>query len=178
MSQSTTIYKITKELFEELKNSENRTDFKIHNRTKDYYTFQNSFTGIEFLINKNKSVKDIKILNQIFNPTEYLGDFDFENPDFDEMMDFMESGNYFPYISKEKLVEISKLLSEITESEIKDKYNASELNENDIYPSEWSEENSEGQSNNINHLIEDFLELKKIITQASKEEKYLLICSG
>ena len=94
------------------------------------------------------------------------------------MVAFMESGNYFPYLNIEELTEISKIISEITESEIKEKYNATELNENDIYPNEWTNENIEGESNNLNHLIEDFSELKKIIIQASKEENYLLICSG
>jgi hypothetical protein len=177
MSQSTTIYSVSKELFSELKNSGNRREINVHNRTKDFYTFQNSFMGIEFLLTKDKSELHKKILNQIFNPKDYLGDFDFENPDFDEMMDFMESGNYFPYLSIEKVTEIAKIISEITESEIKNKYNATELNDNDIYPNEWTNENIEGESHNLNHLIEDFLELKKIIIQASKEEKYLLICS-
>lgn len=178
MSQSTTIYSISKELFDELKNSENRKEIKIHNRVKDYYTFENSFMGIEFVLTKDKSEPTKNILNQIFNPTEYLGDFDFENPDFEEMMDFMGSGNYFPYLSNEKVTEISETISEINESELKDKYNAAELNENDIYPNVWTNGNIEGESNNLNHLIEDFSELKKIIIQASKEENYLLICSG
>ena len=178
MSQTTTIYSISKELFVELKNSENRKEIKIHNRAKDFYTFQNSFMGIEFVLTKNKSETTKSVLNQIFNPTEYLGDFDFENQDFEEMMDFMESGNYFPYLNIEDLTEISKIISEITEAEIKEKYNATELNENNIYPNEWTNENIEGESNNLNHLIEDFSELKKIIIQASKEENYLLICSG
>lgn len=177
MSQSTTIYSISKRLFEELKKSENRREIEIHKKAKKYYTFQNSFLGIEFVITKNKSETDKKILSQIFNPSEYLGNFDFENSDLDEMMDFMESGNYFPYLNHEKLVVISKLLSEIEELEIKDKYDADELSENDIYPSKWAYENHNGQSCNLNHLIEDFSELKKIIVEASEEENYLLICT-
>ena len=119
--------------------------------------------GIEFVLTKDKSELHKNILNQIFNPKDFLGDFDFENPDFDEMLDFMESGNYFPYLSIEKVTEIAKIISEINESEIKDKYNATELNDNDIYPKDWAEKNIAGESNNLNHLIDDFGELKKII---------------
>ena len=178
MSQSTTIYSISKVLFDELKNSENRKEIKIYNRAKNYYTFQNTFMGIEFLLMKGKSEITKNILNQIFNPTEYLGDFDFENANFEEMMDFMDSGNYFPYLVEEKLIEISKILSEITESEIKNSYDATELNENDIYPKQWTNKIIEGESNNVQYLIEDFTELKKIIVEASKNENYLLICSS
>jgi hypothetical protein len=178
MCQSTTIYSISKKLFDELKNSKNRKEFIIHNRVKDYYTFQNSFIGIEFVLTKDKSEPTKNILKQIFNPTEYLGDFDFENPDIEEMIDFMESGNYFPFLSNKRVTEINEIISEINELELQDKYNATELNENGIYPNEWTNENIEGESNNLNHLIKDFSELKKIITQASIEENYLLICSG
>lgn len=83
----------------------------------------------------------------------------------------------FHILNIEKVTEISKVLSEITESEIKEKYNATELNDNDIYPSEWTNENIKGESNSLNHLIEDFSELKKIIIQANNKENYLLICS-
>jgi Domain of unknown function (DUF1877) len=184
MSQSTTIYNISKELFAELKNTENRNEIKIFNRTENSYCFQNSFAAIEFVLLKNKSEKNQKILNEIFNPTEYLGDFDFDKVNFEnmdyveEMFDFMESGNYYPFLNYEKVSEISKIISEITESEINENYSATELNENDIYPSNWSDENISGESNNANHLIEDFIELRKIIIQANNEENYLLICSG
>jgi Domain of unknown function (DUF1877) len=178
MSQSTTIYSVSKEFFNELRNSENRKEIKIHNRTKDYYTFQNSFMGIEFVLMKDQSEINKNILNQIFNPIDYLGEFDFENPDLEEMMDFMESGNYVPYLSNERVAEINKILSEITESEMQSKYNPIELIQNDIYPNEWNNENVNGESNNLNHLIKEFSELQKIINQASKEENYLLICSG
>ena len=178
MSQSTTIYSISKVIFDELKNSENRIEVKIHNRTKDYYTFQNTFKGIEFLLMKDKSEITKNILNQIFNPTEHLGNFDFENANFEQMFNFMNSGNYFPYLTKEKIIEINRIISDISESEMKNNYNATELNENDIFPNEWTNENREGESNNSQSLIEDFLELKKIIAKATKEENYLLICSG
>ncbi len=184
MSQSTTIYNISKELFAELKNTENRNEIKIFNRTENSYCFQNSFAAIEFVLLKNKSEKNQKILNEIFNPTEYLGNFDFDKVNFEnmdyveEMFEFMESGNYYQYINYKIVKEISEKISEIMESEINENYSATELNENDIYPSNWCDENIEGESNNVNHLIEDFIELKKIIIQANKEENYLLICSG
>ncbi len=178
MSQFTTIFNISKEFFEELKKNENRKEIKLYNRAKSSYTFQNSFMAIEYVLKKNKSDETKEVLNKIFNPKEFLGDFDFENADFEEMMDFMESGNYFPYLNIEEVSEINKILSKISELEIKEKYNATELNENDIYPNEWTNVNNEGESNNLNHLIGDFLELKKIIMQSNKEKNYLLICSG
>ena len=178
MSQSTTIYSISKKLFEELKNSENRSELKIYNTTKNYHTFQNSFMGIEFVIKKNKTEQDKNILNQIFNPTEFLGDFDFENSDIEEMLDFMESGNYFPYLCSEKLIEIDKILTEITELDIRNNYNANELNENEIYPNLWNNESDKGESCDVNLLIEDFIKLKNIIKEARSTENYLLICSG
>ena len=184
MSQSTTIYSVSKKTFTELQNSENRIEIDICSLAKNDYCFQNSFEGVKFVLLKNKSEKTIKTLNEIFNPTEYLGDFDFDKVNFEnmdyveEMFEFVESGNYYPYINNKLVTEISKIISEITESEINENYSATELNENDVYPSNWSDENIKGESNNVNHLIEDFIELKKIIIQANNEENYLLICSG
>ena len=184
MSQSTTIYSVSKKTFTELQNSENRIEIDICNLAENDYCFQNSFEGVKFVLLKNKSEKTIKTLNEIFNPTEYLGDFDFDKVNFEnmdyveEMFEFVESGNYYPYINNKIVKEISKIISEITESEINENYSATELNENDVYPSNWSDENIKCESNNVNHLIEDFIELKKIIIQANNEENYLLIYSG
>ena len=57
---------------------------------------------------------------------------------------------------------IDKLLSEITELEFKDKCNAAELNENNIYPNIWTNQIFDAESNYFNHLTEDFFELKTI----------------
>ena len=53
-------------------------------------------------------------------------------------------------------------MSEITELEFKDKCNAAELNENNIYPNIWTNQIFDAESNYFNHLTEDFFELKTI----------------
>ena len=177
MSQSTTIYSISKDIFEDLKNSENRREFKIFTKAKEYYTFENSFCGIEFVL-KKASPKNETVLMSIFNPVDYLGDFDFENSDVVDMMDFIESGNYVPYLTSEKIAGVNEIISNMTEIDIQNNYSAKDLNENEIYPSNWSDVNLKGKDNNLNFLIEDFIKLKKIISRANAEKNYLLICSG
>jgi Domain of unknown function (DUF1877) len=179
MGQSAAICRISEDNFDLLKKSKNRKEYRLSELSKDYLIFQGSFMGIEFILAKNQDDETKRILFEIFYPSDSLGKEELENLENFDKYDFIESGNYLPFLDNSKIVTISNIIQNITEKDITERYSSTELNFNGIYPSgAWHDDNSENKVFNLRQMIEDIAELKKIFKLADENQDYLLVSVG
>lgn len=176
MGQSSTFYEIKKTDFNKIKNEVSL--FKIQ-ETESMETLEQNAFGVEFILKKLFNTKHHEIIEQIFNPKEFLGEKpDYENMNFDEI-DFSEiTDNSISYLEPDQIVKIDNLLNSISNSEIGEKYNSSELNSNGVYPEVWHDDESDDQAFNKRHICEGYEQLKSIFNRANENENYIFIFSG
>jgi Domain of unknown function (DUF1877) len=177
MSKSATLYRVSKDTFEQLKSSDNSRKFDSSS-TKSFATFQGSFVGLEYILTKGQDQLTTELLSEIFNPKEALGRQKFESLTPEEQFEFYESGSFIPYLDTTEISEINDLLDGVKGADIHAKYDAKEFNSNGIYPSVWHNDNSPDQAINKRHLLEDLTKLKTIIMQADQDKDFILVFVG
>ncbi len=174
MSQSATLYRVSKDIFEQLGSG---GEFDTSS-AKNYTIFESSFMGLEYILSKKQDISTTKLINEIFNPKQFLGWQEFENLTEEEKFEFYESGKLISYLDPIIISKINSFLESISEAEIRAKYDSKELNDNDIYPNCWHDDNSPDLACNLRHILADFLELKIIIKQAATENDYIFVFVG
>jgi len=178
VSQSTTFYRFSTASFNCLKEAVNKETFDIPALAKSYATLQGTFQAIEFLLSKDQVDSNTKLIKEIFNPFQTLGDPDLRKNTLEEQQKFYESGGFIHYLSNETVFQIDQLLSHFPESYFHEHYNSQELNQNNIYPSAWHDDNSPDQGYNEDHIIVDVIQMKNIFTEAAMDNDYILVFSG
>ncbi len=174
MGQSSTLYEINKTDFNKIRAEISL--FKIH-EAESIETLEQNVFGIEFILKKLFDSKHHETVEQIFNPTEFLGEKpDYENMNFDEI-DFLKD-NSISYLDPDQIFKINNMLTPISEREIREKYNSSELNLNGIYPKVWHDDESDNKAFNQRHICEGFEQLKSIFNRANNNRNYIFIFSG
>ena len=175
MSQSATLYRISKDTFRQLKESTGQEQFDI-SLAKNYAKFQGSFMGLKYVLSKGQYEPTTELVNKIFNPQQSLGKQDFDSLTPEEQFELYET--QISYLDTDVISKLNNFLNQVSDVDIQSKYDADELNENGIYPEVWHNENSPNQAFNELQLLQDFGELKKIINQADKEGDYILVFVG
>jgi hypothetical protein len=177
MSQSATLYRISKDTFNQLDKPDNKQKFDI-NSAKSYSIFQGSFMALEYILSKGQNNSITELVNEIFNPKLALGGQIFESLTPEEQFEFYESGLFIPYLDTSTISQLNDFISEILSLDISSKYDAKELNDNGIYPRVWHNDISPDQAYNERQILEDFEELKNIIKQADTEKDYIFVFVG
>jgi hypothetical protein len=177
MSQTATLYRISKNIFNQLNQIDKNQRFNLES-AKSYYDFQGSFLGLEYILYKNQNNSDTELLSEIFNPKKYLGEEKSITSTPEEYFELLENGLIIPYIDQSTITKLNDFLEKISITEIQSKYDAKELNKNGIYPEIWQNDNSINMAYNLNHILEDFQELKKIIQESAKENDYIVVYIG
>ena len=177
MSQSATLYRISQDIFKELDKPDNKQKFDI-NSAKSYSIFQGSFMALEYILSKGQDDSTTELVNEIFNPKNSLGGQELESLAPEEQFEFYESGLYIPYLDTSTISKLHDFIVNISQTDIQSKYDSKELNDDGIYPQVWHNDNSPDQAYNERHILEDFEELKSIITQANAERDYIFVFVG
>lgn len=175
MSQISTIYRVSKEEFKSLENSGTRNETNLEEISKEFYDFNGSFLGLEYLLTK---LNNDEIILEIFNFKNSLGQDEYDKLDFEQQFEYYESGKLIPYLNQTVIKKLNIIFDGISEDKFSKNYNADELNANDIYPNVWNNDNSEDRLYNLRQLLEDFKSLKKILKNAHNENDYLLNLIG
>jgi hypothetical protein len=178
MSQSTTLYRISKAKFSELEASGGESFDP--SSAKNYVTLEGSFMALEFILSKNQDDEAVEQVNELFNSGQFIGEqnigiddlYSFEEFDFDNM------GSSIPYLDAAAVAGVHAILDKLSTEEIESLYDADELNSNGIYPEVWHNDNSPEQAFNLRQVSEDFTELKSIIKKAAEERDYVLVYTG
>lgn len=176
MIEFATIYRISEDAFSQmLKNPSAGFDIDA---AKNYVSFNGSAMALEFILSKEQTEEATSLISEIFYPEHTIGEQDIDNLTPQEQFDYLESGLHLPYLDKTTIAEISAILNRFSEEDIATRYNAEELNRNEIYPEIWHDDNSPDQAYNLRHIITDFANLKDIFHQAENEQDYLLVFNG
>jgi hypothetical protein len=178
MSQSASFYSVAEIDFNIIQQSENK-ELDIAPFVKAYCTLDESYMALEFTLVNNLQEEDTLLIEEIFNPASSFGGSDFSDVDIDnidpqvlEAMVLNDASVY--YISPETVAEITGLLSRINEETIAANYDAVALNENDIFPVKWHNDNNSDLKYNVAHLQKTYRELKSFFAAASLEKDYVL----
>lgn len=177
MSQSATLYRVSQEVFNRLEKSGGKERFEISS-AKSYTIFQGSFMGLEYILSKGQDAATAGLISEIFNPKQSLGEKAFANMTPEEQFEFYENGRLIPFLDTTTILKIKNLLDEVSEADIHFRYDADELNNNDVYPRIWHKENSPNPGFNKLQLLEDFAALKRILKQAGEEQDYIFVFVG
>lgn len=171
MSQSATLYRIASTDFSKIDNDpENFELFKVQ---KGHETFQGTHEGLRFVLSKNEGVKPTGVVNSIFGPAAFVG----EEPYAADPEIYIDDEPVY-YHHPDKVKEIAAFLNAVSIEKLRAAFNPAELNDNGIYPWQWSAELLERHSFNLPHLTEDFSRLKELFAAAAKEEEYVLSFVG
>lgn len=177
MSQSATLYRVSKDTFIQLNKPDNKLSFDI-NSAKSYSVFLGSFMGLNYILSKGQNDATIEIVNQIFYPKQSIGEQGFEGLTPEEQFEYYESGLYISYLDPSIISKILHFISNFSQTDLHSKYDAKELNDNGIYPEIWHNDNSHDQAFNERHILEDLDQLKIIIQQANIDGDYIFVFVG
>lgn len=170
MSQSASLYPITPSEFELLKQEADLDQLQdISFRAE---VFEQNFEGLQYLLTKFFKGDDLNVINLIFSPTEFLGEeIDYTAIEFDEDFDEVEQPLF--YVSPANVAAVNTLLQTVNDDEFADIYNADELNENEVYPEVWHNDESDDQAFNKRHLSEGLRYLKQLFNDAAANGNYV-----
>jgi hypothetical protein len=175
MSVSVSLYRIPEWAFEELRASGPVPEL-TGEAAKSDATFEKSFCGLEFVLAKGESEATAKLLAEIFNPRQCLGSFDSDPERFAEAFD--EGRLPIQFLDPSFIREAHAALERITEADIRSRFDADELNREEIYPEVWQSNDSPEFGYNPRHLVAEFAQLKAIIGDAAREKDFILVFGG
>lgn len=184
VSQSATLYRVSKEIFLQLETSEERGRFNIPAIAKSYSTFQGSFMGLEFVLSKGQNKKMADLIAEIFNPSKAMRmqgaqEMDqLKEEDILAMFESYESGENIYYLDSNTVSQINIFLKTQSAAQVIARYDSEELNENGIYPEVWTPGNSQDAAFNELDITEGLIELKKIFEAADLDQDSILVFVG
>ncbi|GGB06885.1 MULTISPECIES: DUF1877 family protein [Mucilaginibacter] len=177
MGQSASLYQVTNADF--LKIADNLNDLNLFDIAKSSRHFDKSFEGLRFVLSKNRDTETTDLVQEIFYPVLFLGEeIDYANFDFENTPDDFDSvALYFHDPSKVAL--INQLLELVSNDDFVKSFNADELNTNDIYPGKvWSTGTGDDHAFNITHMLQEFINLKKVFNSAAIGNDYVICTIG
>jgi hypothetical protein len=178
MGQSATLYRIDKtDFFKILEHPEN---FGLLELNKGIVSFEKTFEGFCFVLSKGQNKTIAELVQQIFYPITYAGkEIEFDKLNMDNLPeDFNFESNAVYYNDPGKITEIATFLDTISIDKLKELFNADELNEEGIYPILWNMETREDVAFNIDHMTQEFVEMKTFFSKAQEEGDYVLSFIG
>ena len=172
MSQSATLYPITPSEFELLKQEADLDQLQdVSTRAE---IFEQNFEGLQFLLAKFFKGNELTVINEIFSPSEFLGEeIDYTAIEFEDDFDEVEEPLF--YVSPEKVKVINALLVTVDDDKFLSLYNADELNANEVYPESWHNDEADDQLFNKRHLEEGLRYLKELFREAAANGKYICL---
>jgi hypothetical protein len=179
MSQSATLFRITPEKFDLVKKT-NGKKVDPGKLSEESSTYHGSFMALEFILLKGKDESTSRLIKEIFNPQNCIGCEDMSRVNLDTITEeeLQHRIDSVLFITPENVKEINDILRSVTEYEIDRNYNWRELNQNDIYPWCWHDDNSADQAFNKRHILGDYKELKIFFQRAVNCNNYIMTYVG
>ncbi|MEZ4910290.1 MAG: DUF1877 family protein [Saprospiraceae bacterium] len=177
MGQSATLYQIKERVFEKL--ADDPSCFKA-DMAEEYEIFEKNFEGLLFVLSKSIPNESKEIINQIFYPSNYLGEsINFDSIDFENLEDESVLENEpISYLTPQLVGELKRLLDDINKTDFLSNYSSTELNDNGIYHEIWHDDESPDQVLNKRDIEEGFDLLRNLFNRANEEGNYILAFVG
>lgn len=165
MGKSASLYEVNSENFDSLKID----SFSFENQmASDFELFDKNFEGLIFILKKCLPDQS-RLLEELFYGTSYLGELT-NDPDSVKKI--------VPYHSQKKVKEFNDLLNSIEKDTFLSNYDSTELNQNEIYPNMWHDDESVDYGFNQIDLGNVFDALCRIFHQAATNNNYILCFIG
>lgn len=177
MSQNATLYSISSENFKRLQDNLEIKPFEI----SDYYeSFEKTFEGLRFVLQKMFSNSERELIEMIFYPKSFLGEpLDYDNIPDDFDFDSVFENSVVYYNDYNVVVQISKLLNSISELKLNENFNSKELNKNSIYPGGvWNDSTDENVGFNVKHIENEYQKLVAFFEKVSNDGNVVLSYVG
>ena len=174
MGQSATLYRIGKNDFPVI--LEHPENFGSLDLNKGYVSFQRTFDGFCFVLSKGQNKTTVELVQQIFYPITHAGEvIEFDQLDMDNLPEgFNFESDVVYYNDPGKVAEIAAFLDTISIDKLNELFNADELNEQGIYPVLWNTESGSATAFNIDHMTQEFTEMKAFFSKAKEEGDYVV----
>lgn len=173
MGQTATLYRIDKNDFPKIQEHPENVRSIV---SKGDVSFQKTFEGFRFVLSKGQNQANTELVQQIFYPITYVGEeIEFDKLDIDNLPDdFNFESNAVYYNDPARVTEIASFLDYISIDKLNELFNAAELNKEGIYPELWNTKTEEDIAFNINHMSQEFEEMKAFFSKAQEEGDYVL----
>jgi hypothetical protein len=179
MGQSATLYRVDKNIFENVTLS--NIDHSAQKLAKEYVIFEKVFDGLVFVLSKNRSLKFAKLAKEIFYPPMLIGEepivtvenadsFDYSKFDFENLPIY--------YNNPANVDAINAMLDATTDELFLSNFNPDELNREGIYPCLWNRNEDEDSAFNENDIFEGFIKLKSFFKRAKADKDFILSYVG
>jgi len=152
---------------------------------KGSVSFVQNFDGILFLLNKVVKREKGRLLDEIFYQKDYIGEaINFDEEEYDYMNDsFMWEKNKkdpklqpdpIGYLTKDKVMEIERILKKINSDLYIGEYNSKEFNSAGVYPEVWHDDESENKVFNRRCLLTGLKELKIFFEKVARNNNCII----
>src|SRR4051812_42965695 len=128
MSQGACIYRITAKAFEAANTDPD--NFRPYNNCVDFEIFHSTHEGLKYILSRNQSEENTRLVSEIFYPRTQIGEIDFDKEDLD-VEDFER---IISYLEPQKVKVINFLLQKMGEDFFKENFKPDEMNKEGIYP--------------------------------------------
>ena len=136
MSQSASIYRISKGYFQQLSEPDNKQHFD-RDMAKDCSLFQGSFMALEFILSKAQDPAITKLASEIFNPSTSIANREMDELSSETQFESNQRGESIQFLDPDRISAIAAHLEKYSERDIRRLYDANELNREGIYPWCW-----------------------------------------
>ncbi len=179
MGQSATLYRIDQNDFSKVTN--NPEDFGLFEIAKEYMIFEKTFEGLRFVLSKFQDIQPLKLADQIFYPTTFIGEqIDYANLDYENISDDFDLLKQPVYYSDpDKVSEISLFLDRVTVEGFQNLFDSDELNKEEIYPyGIWNKSTDDNHAFNKRDMTEEYKKLVTLFKHAQVDKDYILSYVG
>ena len=171
MGQSATLYEISKATFQEI--VKDQSSFRI-SKAEQYVIFEKNQEGVLFVLAKCVAEEHKEIIQEIFYPNDCIGGSIDGKP-----IDFLKlKEDLIFYLSIEKVIQVNDLVSKISIDDFLSQYDSKELNDHQVYPWNWHDDESPRKVFNKRDIAEAFQALKRLFSQAVENGNYLFSFVG
>lgn len=188
MSQSATLYPIDSNDFLAIQSNTGHLD--IPKERENYVTFHGTHEGLRFILSKGQEAQTVALVNEIFYPATCIGEVsqyagassDEEAYEFTSLTDDERYEDFdrepILYLDQAKVKQIALLLNSVSIEQFSSRFDAGELNRENIYPLCWNAGKDAGDAYNERHIVNDFQNLKELFNRAQETNSYLLCFVG
>jgi hypothetical protein len=162
MSQSTTFYRVSREVFLKLKETGIK-DLDLLSVSKGRATIQGTAMALQHLLSKGKAKEQAKAIAEAFAPKRMLFE-DYEMP--------------VAYSDAEPVGSAALLIESVTDQHLVEMYDPEELNRAGIYPGHWRWGSTPDEAYTEKHLLDDFESMKELFTKAAQDGDFIVTFSG
>ncbi len=176
MSETVTLYRVSQNTFKQIEMSKGKIPFDTS--CAKFHLKLDHAIGLNYILSKDKSDHETKLISEIFCPRTIIGLEEFEALTIEERFEFLHAYETTSYINIDTIEEIDRLLKKIPKEDISLNFNSDEQNSLELYYIKWHYDNSPNLNYNERHILDEFSKLQMIFREAVIDGDYIVVDYG